>query len=702
MWLCRDSQPGAIRALLTPRDPVDPTLTYNDDFVELTLDTFHDQRHGFVFTANPLGIQTDALWTEDAGTSDKTWDERWESRGGITRDGYIVWMAIPFKSLRFPSGQHDWGITLQRYDARHDEVDYWPRVSSRVAGKLNQEANLTGVRSGGSGRNLKITPYAYMRNFRTINDTEPAMPFYQSVAAQGRIGGDLKWVLTKSMVLDATINPDFSQLESDQPQNTVNRRFAVYFPEKRPFFLENSNFFDSAATAIGLSQLVFTRQIADPSAGVKLSGKQGRWDLGMLVADDRSPGESVAPEDPDYRKHALVGIFRATSDLGAQSNVGVLFTDRELNGGFNRVGSLDTSLRLGANWAAFARGTITATRCVNASVLCLSGQSDFSQRSTFGEHTGSAVDLALEGAGRRFQLLALYQDISQSFHTDTGFVPQTDIRNLFGLYHFYWRPEGRRLLNWGPEITLQRMWDHSGQGIYYGLHGSLVFGFRHNTKFSFPILNSQSDTIRPQDFAGLTHNLKFVQNGVGIDFRTAPVGWLSFNTSASRQGAVTLVVPNGQTPIEGDEVSATSTISLNPSRRLQINNTYILDRVVHAKLGRSVFNNDIVRSEINFQYNSRLGIRLISQYNGLLANPQYSSLTTTRNANLDFLITYLVHPGTAFYVGSNSNFENVAPGLCERLPDGTCDQNGAVVHVPGRLRNDGRVFFVKLSYAFTL
>ena len=168
-------------------------------------------------------------------------------------------------------------------------------------------------------------------------------------------------VLKDKFVLDLTANPDFSQVESDEPQVTVNQRFEVFFPEKRPFFLENSNYFLTPYT------LVFTRRIEQPKWGVRLTGKDGPWTVGLLAADDAAPGLNVPKSDPNAGKHAYYSIARISHDIGSQSSIGVLYTDREFGGGFNRVGGLDGRFRLGNNWIADFQGVASSTRNLDGS-----------------------------------------------------------------------------------------------------------------------------------------------------------------------------------------------------------------------------------------------------------------------------------------------------------------------------------------------
>src|SRR4051794_1529466 len=276
---CFDKNPRNIRAQMSRREPSTPFDA--DDYIELTLDTFHDQRHALVFDMNPLGIQADALYTEGQGT-DYSWDTLWYTRSRINTQGYVIWTSIPFRSLRFHSRDvNGWGITISRYIARENETDYWPVVSDKISGRLTQEATVSGFENISPGRNMQFIPYAEGRSFRALDTRDPLDPRFSTHTLDGKVGLDSKFVFHDSLVLDTTINPDFAQIESDEPQNTINQRFEVFFPEKRPFFLENSNFFEAPLIAVGQqTRMLFTRRIADPSFGTRLTGKMGPWNLG--------------------------------------------------------------------------------------------------------------------------------------------------------------------------------------------------------------------------------------------------------------------------------------------------------------------------------------------------------------------------------------------------------------------------------------
>ena len=311
VFVCWDTEPGKIRARMTRREDI-----FSDDSAEIMIDTFHDARRAYAFAVNPYGIQWDALWTEGSigtGTSgdyygfDSSFDTVWRSDGRLTDHGYLALIAIPFKSLRFPNtDEQSWGIILNRSIPRTNETIFWPRISNRIQGRFNQAATATGLEHISPARNVQLIPYGLFRSFRDIDQRDPNHPLFESRTFKPDVGLDGKFILHRRFVLDATVNPDFSQVESDQPQITVNQRFEVFFPEKRPFFLENSNFFTTPIN------LVFTRRIGHPEFGLRLTGKSGPWAVGVLASDDRAPGEALPPSDPHSGD-------RATHQSGAGS-----------------------------------------------------------------------------------------------------------------------------------------------------------------------------------------------------------------------------------------------------------------------------------------------------------------------------------------------------------------------------------------------
>ena len=398
IFLCFDSEPQKIRARMTQRENI-----FGDDLVTVTLDTFHDQRRAYDFWANPFGVQMDDQWIEGQ-LFDTSFDMLWQSRGRLTEQGYVVLMAIPFESLRFPSTpEQTWGITFWRAIPRVNEFSSWPHISTRIEGELNQAATLRGLRNLSSGRNVQLIPYGFLRSFRALDTLDPAQPRFVSKTVDPYAGLDAKFVFKDSLVLDVALNPDFSQVESDQPQVTANQRFEVFFPEKRPFFLENARFFETPIN------LFFTRRIADPQFGIRLTGKKGPYTVAALLADDESPGQSVPVDDPLHGKRARFLILRINRDLFKQSTLGLIYTEREFAGSSNRMGGLDGRLKWGKNWVASFQGVTSSTQFLDGSRLA-----------------GPAYDVQLRRGSsfsRQFFYDLEYNDRSPGFRTQTGFLP---------------------------------------------------------------------------------------------------------------------------------------------------------------------------------------------------------------------------------------------------------------------------------------
>ena len=228
-----------LRAHMNKRDSLG-----GDESVNISLDTFHDRRRAYMFFANPLGVQMDGITSEGQEDDDFNFDTVWKAEGRLTSKGYIVWMAIPFRSLRFsPTPGATWGVALTRYIPNNKEFAVFPRITNKVEGYVPQFATLEGLDFTRTSRshNIILNPYLFGANQKFLDDnliTAGRGPFRNHNEIRG--GLDAKVVLKNSLTLDVTVNPDFSQVESDQPQVTVNRRFEIYFPERRPFFIENS------------------------------------------------------------------------------------------------------------------------------------------------------------------------------------------------------------------------------------------------------------------------------------------------------------------------------------------------------------------------------------------------------------------------------------------------------------------------------
>ncbi len=670
VFVAFDSEPGKIRGTMARRENIDN----NDDWVEVAIDTFDDERRAYLFDCNPLGVQWDALYQDSRGNvlsagEDASFDTLWYSEGRITSRGYVVWMAIPFKSLRFSdAASQTWGIHFRRFISRVPEYSAWPHISSRVQGRLNQDSSLTGLQNISPGRNIQLIPFATFRSFRALDERDPSHPYLRQVDGEFDGGLDAKVVLRDQFVVDATVNPDFSQVESDDPQVTANQRFEVYFPEKRPFFMENATYFQTPIN------LLFTRRIADPQFGGRVTGKAGRYALGAMLIDDQAPGKRVLEGHPDYGKRAVVGAMRASRDVLRQSSIGFMYTDREFQGSYNRVAGLDANLRLGSHWTTTFQGATSWTRLADGEQLA-----------------GPAYTAQVERSGRQLNLHANYDDVGRDFFTQTGFVNRADFRRIQGDLSYRFRPEGDVLIAWGPDLAAVELWDRKGTRLDSAFTPSLNFELTGQTRVSMYYTTAR-ERLRPEDFPLLSENLDFGKTSWGARLSSSYLQRLSFRLNLLREHAINIVPPPGEEPYLADRKQLNFRLSLRPITPLRIDNDYIYygltDRSSHA----AIFNNHIARINCNWQFDRRLSFRVILQYDALLSNTNLTRLQTTKNFNTDFLVTYMINPGTAFFIGYNSNLQNI-----EIVPS-----DGGTVILPDRDRfiNDGRQFFFKLSYLF--
>jgi hypothetical protein len=292
VFVCVDRDPGAIRARLSRRDAI-----AQDDQVILMLDTFHDRQRAYVFPVNPLGVQADALASEGRD-DDYSFDTVWRSQGRLLPNGFAVLIVIPFKSLRIaPGAEGTWGLALSRVIPRNSEQSFWPHVTRRIEGLAQQFAAVGKPRRASPGRNIQLSPYAASSTGRYLDSS--ASRFTSTLVA--RTGVDAKVVVRDAVAVDIALNPDFSQVESDQPQVAINQRFELFYPEKRPFFLENASLFRYVRTAPSdpttrniPDMLFFSRRIQDLDAGARVTGKVGPWSFGGVLASDGGLALSTA------------------------------------------------------------------------------------------------------------------------------------------------------------------------------------------------------------------------------------------------------------------------------------------------------------------------------------------------------------------------------------------------------------------------
>ncbi len=675
VFACYDHTPAMIRGHLTRRENI-----MSDDNVSVLLDPFQDRRRGILFELNPANVQADAAWTEGNGP-DFSYDQVWDSEAHRTEQGWMALFAVPFRSLRFRPGTQGWGVVLQRNLPRNSESDNWPHISSNITGMLPQEGTLHGIQGVTGSHNVQIDPYTVAQNEHTLMDLDPLNPYFSSRAFEGAAGGEAKAVLHDSIVLDATINPDFSDIESDQPQFTVNQRYSVYFPELRPFFLENANYF---ATPI---PLVYTRNIERPTFGVRVTGKIAGTNLGFFLADDRGPGETFAPGDLNYEKKATFAVGRVSQDLGKGSSLGAIYTDQEFAGSWSRVGGIDFTARLNDKWTAQGQAVESSTMTPNRTAN--GGNSPVYK-------AGPASTLEITHQSHTWFFDDTFKDYSKGFRSQVGFIQTANVYDDHIHASYNWYPKHRLIQSYGLEEDLHVAFDHDGNRIFHYATFDPFFLLPGNVVIA-PIMGQNSDTVGPQNGYAIPSSINFTENFVGLILRGAPLKYLNLNFNGSRSGNVNYN-PAGPAPTLLDEESLSALITVYPTRALTIDNTYLLDRNHEAHGGQDVYESQTFRTKINYQFTTAFSARVIVEYDSTLVNPLETSLLRTKTIGTEALLTWLPHPGTAIYIGFNNDIQNLDRSLCNRLPGGSCDPNNLVVPRSSKYLNDGRQIYFKASY----
>ncbi|HMC17940.1 MAG TPA: DUF5916 domain-containing protein [Gemmatimonadales bacterium] len=649
VFVCR-SDPRQVRAGLAKREDI-----VVDDGVAVYLDTFHDRTHAYRFQVNPLGVQLDGMVTEGQD-DDFSFDAVWQSDGRLTPSGYVVRFAIPFKSLRFPrTPTQTWGIALARYIPRTNEEAYWPYLTKRVSGFVPQFATLQGLTDISPGRNLQAIPYGTFAGARYLDTEAPAF----RTANDHRLGLDFKAVLRDALTLDATANPDFSQVESDEPQVTINERFETFYPEKRPFFIENAGYFQTPVN------LFFSRRIADPGMGLRMTGKAGRWALGAIGIDDRAPGELPTGEAAGGPR-AGVGAFRLQRLIGRESSLGVLASDWTLAGGWNRVASADARLRLSKTWT-FA-GQAIATAAVDSSGSRSSG-------------TGFSAQLVRDG--RNFDYEATYLDLSSAFDDELGYVPRVGIRQLEQSLELVTRPSGA-VVKVGPTLSTSFDWDRDG----------LLLDRELEAAFEVKLVGETQLELKRKQIFERFHDLPFdtYESEVSLESQWFP--WLALASKVKVGTAVNHKPAAGLEPFLGNVVEGELDFTFRPIPRLRLDHTFLYERLTTRPgpapaPARWVYTDRILREKVNYQFSRPLSLRAIVDYSTVRRDSTLSRLDPERRWSVDLLLTYLLNPGTALYVGYRDGYENLAilpgtPPTLSRIDDPTTSV--------------GRQLFLKMSY----
>jgi hypothetical protein len=620
-----DPDPASVRARLTDRDHF-----ARDDYVGIVLDTFRDQRRAFEFEVNPLGVQTDYLRSEVTGGfafEDPTWDALWDSAGRLTEEGYVVEAAIPFHSLRFPrtEGEQVWGFSAYRIHPRSVL-----RVLSVVPLDRNdpcllcQVGTIRGMDGITPGKNLELAPAVTAA--RVDRRPELAAGSLEEGDLESELGLSARWGITPNLSLNGAINPDFSQVEADAAQLEVNTRFALFYPEKRPFFLEGADAFDTPLDA------VYTRRIADPRWGIKLSGKEGKNLVGVYAVEDEetsllfpaNQGSDLAVLSLDTR----AAVVRYRRDLGKSSTLGALFTGREGGDYSNRVYGLDATFALGPSDTIQVQALESETRYPEPVAL------DHGQpRDGF---NGSGLYARWDHNSQNWGFWGGWSEVEEGFRADLGFIPRVDLATAqAGGKRILRREEGSWFtwLEFGLEAsrtTFSRESDVTDQAVAFvgRWEGPL------QSLFSWRIARER------ELFRGVTYD----QDVQGFLLATQPTGDLAFTLSGELGDAIDYAGARA-----ADLFRLAPGVNYRFGRHLDVDLQHVLERL-DARDGGRVYEANLSQVRLGYQLNVRTFVRAILQYLDLDApgggqEDLFSQL----------LFSYKLNPQTVFFLGYSDN-----------------------------------------------
>jgi hypothetical protein len=698
---------GKVRATVAKRDQI-----WDDDNLGIFLDTFNDQRRAYALFFNPLGVQADGIFTEGSG-EDYSVDIVMESKGVVTEDGYTVEIAIPFKSLRYEAGKDKiWRAHFTRRIKRfNNELNSWMPVSRDRSGFLNQTGQLTGLEEISTERTLELIPSLTLSESGKRVSVQPAGARAANPLLDdpGRIvnqpvqfdpGLTLKYLLTPAVTLDLAVNPDFAQVEADQTVVTVNQRFPIFFEEKRPFFFEGSDLFQTPIRA------VHTRAIVDPDYAAKLTGRRGRNTFGLLLASDNAPGNYSEDERNDpgtfppiakfLGKNAYIGVLRLKRNVGRESSLGLLATSYNFIERHNQLGGIDGRFRLDPK-------TVFTFQVLGSSSRRFFNDPDLG-REVFRTGNGVSYDWNLDYSGRHFGYFISGEGYSRYYRSDAGFTQRTNTNSNNIFYRYASEPKPKaRVISWRLMHFTRVNYDWQGRSQNWMTGPRLFIQLRRQTFIGFGgsigyerILEEEFGPKRTATRQGAFYgpDPERSAHGKGFfsfieteptkkfsGFAVAGLSWGEFDYDFGggrrfpRVSPAALIDP--QAPLDpgpGKMLFMESNFTYKPVDAMRLSLSYNKSRLVRDDTGRVAFDENIFSWRATYQFTRFVFVR---------ARADYATLSS--NLRGQFLFGWTPNPGTSFYIGYNDDLTR----------NGFSPFTGQ--SVPGFRRN-GRTFFVKMSY----
>ncbi len=660
---CQDN-PADIRATMCQRDQYSGGM---DDVVTVLLDTYGNATWAYEFMVNPYGVQKDFLWSSIHG-EDSGFDLTWESAATITDMGYQVEMAIPFASMRFPNKDiQSWKIDFYRSHPRETYKQYsWAAYDQDEQCWPCQWGTVTGIQGVEPGKGFEIMPTLIGTQAGRISDYgDPNSKFINDDAeAELSVGG--KYSISSDVTLEGTYNPDFSQIEADAAQVNVNSTISLFYPERRPFFQEGRDIFQTMFNSF------YSRTINDPQFALKLTGRMESYNIGYLSAYDDNTPYMIPLEERGILVNtgkSYVNVLRATRAFGGDNHVGVIFNDRRFDGsGYNSIVSFDHDFRLSQKYSFTGQYIMSFTEEQDDSSLNQSFNGDTFDNGKYtvafdGEkYHGTAHVTQLRRRSRFWNFNIDYNHCSPSYRTETGYDPWNDYHNFSIWNDFNFYPENGIIERISPELYLMRKWNYNGDIKWSQADASAQVDFRWAQSYL-----GASVFTGAEKWGGIEFNdLKDIEFWLGSEFSSS-FGYdmnFGFGTNVARRFLE-----------KGDFMFYSLSLDLKPWDRLVIEPSLDYTRSENHDTGEEQYKQTITRTRFRYQANKELSIRLVVQYND---NGDY--------LDIDPLLTYRISPFSMFYIGSTHDFA--------KLTDP--NDNSRV------LTQTDRQFFMKLQYLFRI
>ena len=668
--ICYDPEPGKIRANITDRDNIG-----GDDFAGILIDTFHDQQTSYEFFVNPYGIQFDQRRLKNM--EDSSFDTVWKSAGEINSIGWTAEMAIPFRSLRFPNrAEQKWGVHFLRIRPRNSREQHsWAPLSRDESCLFCQAGTMTGIKGINTGRNLELLPYVIGSQLSALEDEDNLQSPLSNDPAEFDIGISAKYGLTPNLTVDATINPDFSQVESDAAQISLNTPFALFLDERRPFFLEGSDIFRSEIAA------VYTRSINDPNGAGKLTGKAGKNTMGYIIAQDAAASFIVPFEDKSdlvLAGESWSNIGRYKRDFWSDSFIGLMATDRRYKDGSNTTAGLDCDITMFEKYRFSGQILGSFTQEPDDSTL----SEDFNGGTfDYGKHTtdfdgesfeGHALETNFRRNSRHWNFHVFYNDFSPTFRADNGFVGRNNYREAGTWQGLTFQPDNKIFDVIEPSFNYGKKFTYDGQFKDEWLQPQFFVRLKKQTWIWTAYLWSK-EHFKNELVPGI-HRFMF-ETGTDFTQYMSLNFWTQIGQSVFRSPDV---------PFLANERSLRVSLGIKPTSRLRIDNDYSYQRFDQIEGSFNVIPHDDhkeynFRSRLTYQFTNRLFVRVIGQYRKASSGNGY--------LEFDPLISYKINPFTVFFIGSTHDYEDTRLDTAAGNPD---------------FRQTTRTFFVKFQYLFRI